>query len=80
VGGRFNVCGKCYVVARGAYWKYTRVTAQLIGPRVGSGEDERVFGDGWNQFASFTRQDLLTIAPWMKESVTRFVDGFGLGI
>ncbi|OAX44035.1 hypothetical protein K503DRAFT_579751 [Rhizopogon vinicolor AM-OR11-026] len=57
------------------------VTAQLIRPRVGGyEEDEPGSGASWNQFASFTWQDLLTIAPWMKERVTKSIDGPGLGI
>jgi hypothetical protein len=55
---------------------------QLIRPRaiIGYEQDESEFVGSWNQFASFTWHDLLTIAPWMKERVTKIIDGPGLGI
>ncbi|KAG2156301.1 hypothetical protein DEU56DRAFT_723385 [Suillus clintonianus] len=57
------------------------ITVQLIRPRaIGYEEDESEFAGSRNQFASFTWHDLLTIAPWMKERVTKFIDGPGLGI
>ncbi|KAG0709879.1 hypothetical protein DFH29DRAFT_886232 [Suillus ampliporus] len=57
------------------------VTVQVIRPRArGYVEDRSDFGASWNQFASFTWQDLLTIAPWMKERVSKIIDGPGLGI
>ncbi|KAG1892194.1 hypothetical protein F4604DRAFT_14495 [Suillus subluteus] len=58
------------------------VTVQLIRPRamIGYEQDESEFAGSWNQFASFTWHDLLTIAPWMKERVTKIIDGPGLGI
>ncbi|KAG1755449.1 hypothetical protein EDB19DRAFT_406890 [Suillus lakei] len=57
------------------------VTVQLIRPRaMGYEEDESEFASSWNQFASFTWHDLLTIAPWMKDRATKFIDGPGLGI
>ncbi|KAG1752542.1 uncharacterized protein EDB91DRAFT_1044592 [Suillus paluster] len=46
----------------------------------GMWKTESEFGASWNHFASFTWQDLLTIAPWMKERVTKVIDGPGLGI
>ncbi|KAG1873758.1 hypothetical protein DFJ58DRAFT_881970, partial [Suillus subalutaceus] len=57
------------------------VTVQLIRPRaiIGYEQDESEFAGSWNQFASFTWHDLLTIAPWMKERVTKIIDGPGLG-
>jgi len=39
-----------------------------------------VVGFGRSQYASFTWADLDCIAPWMKELVTKRVDGPGLGI
>jgi hypothetical protein len=65
-----------------AYWEHNRVIVQLIRPRaiIGYEQDESEFVGGWNQFASFTWHDLLTIAPWMKERVTKIIDGPGLGI
>ncbi|KAH0839827.1 hypothetical protein J3R83DRAFT_774 [Lanmaoa asiatica] len=38
--------------------------------------------DGINhtQFASFTSQDFLAIAPWMEERITKCIYGQGLGI
>ncbi|KAG1783051.1 hypothetical protein EV702DRAFT_240416 [Suillus placidus] len=58
------------------------VTVQLIRPRanIGYEEDESEFAGSWNRFASFTWDDLLTIAPWMKERVTKIIDGPGLGM
>lgn len=58
------------------------VMVQLIRPRaiIGYEQDESEFVGSWNQFASFTWHDLLTIAPWMKERVTKIIDGPGLGI
>jgi hypothetical protein len=58
------------------------VIVQLIRPKaiIGYEQDESDFAGSWNRFASFTWYDLLTIAPWMKERVTKVIDGPGLGI
>ncbi|KAG2042185.1 hypothetical protein BDR03DRAFT_854604 [Suillus americanus] len=58
------------------------VIVQLIRPRaiIGYEQDESEFAGSWNQFASFTWHDLLTIAPWMKGRVTKIIDGPGLGM
>ncbi|KAG2064274.1 hypothetical protein BDR04DRAFT_1130843 [Suillus decipiens] len=58
------------------------IIVQLIRSRtiIGYEQDESEFAGSWNQFASFTWHDLLTIAPWMKERVTKIIDGPGLGI
>lgn len=55
------------------------IIVQLIRPRAIIGYESE-FAGSWNQFASFTWHDLLTIAPWMKERVTKIIDGPGLGI
>jgi hypothetical protein len=39
-----------------------------------------VVGFGRSQYASFTWADLDCIAPWMKDLVTKRIDGPGLGI
>ncbi|EIM85716.1 uncharacterized protein STEHIDRAFT_169568 [Stereum hirsutum FP-91666 SS1] len=38
-----------------------------------------VVGQGRSQYASFTWDDLVAIAPWMEEHITKKVDGPGLG-
>ncbi|KAF8843087.1 hypothetical protein BDN67DRAFT_897816 [Paxillus ammoniavirescens] len=40
---------------------------------------ELVEGVGRSQFASFTWQDFLAIAPWMEKRITKFIHGQGLG-
>ncbi|PPQ66577.1 hypothetical protein CVT26_009477 [Gymnopilus dilepis] len=50
------------------------ITAQLIGsPR----DTENLFGR--NQYASFSWQDLWAIAPWMREAISKQINGAGLG-
>jgi hypothetical protein len=39
-----------------------------------------VVGFGRSQYASFTWADLDCIAPWMKDLITKRIDGPGLGI
>ncbi|KAH7887534.1 hypothetical protein F5I97DRAFT_1806379 [Phlebopus sp. FC_14] len=63
------------------------VTAQLHAPTArelatthGLQDLELLDGMGNSQFASFTWQDFLAIAPWMKERISQFIRGQGLGI
>ncbi|KAH7916270.1 hypothetical protein BJ138DRAFT_596179 [Hygrophoropsis aurantiaca] len=64
------------------------LTAQLVGPHTRDSsagplalqDVDLVVGPGRSQFASFTWQDLLVIAPWMEEMITKFINGQGLGI
>ncbi|KAH7930666.1 hypothetical protein BV22DRAFT_1101626 [Leucogyrophana mollusca] len=64
------------------------LTAQLVGPHTRDSpagslalqDIDLVVGAGRGQFASFTWQDLLVIAPWMEERITKFIDGQGLGL
>ncbi|KAI0268124.1 hypothetical protein BC834DRAFT_867974 [Gloeopeniophorella convolvens] len=63
------------------------LTAQITGPQTnapwGDGpflqDLDLVVGFGRNQYASFTWADLDCIAPWMKDIITKRIDGFGLG-
>ena len=34
---------------------------------------------GRQQYSSFTWEDLLAVAPWMDERITKKIDGAGLG-
>ncbi|KAF9226694.1 hypothetical protein BS17DRAFT_696817 [Gyrodon lividus] len=63
------------------------VTVQLRGLNArefetahGLQELELMDGIGHSQFASFTWQDVLAIAPWIEERITMFIHGQGLGI
>jgi len=65
-----------------------RLTAQITSTRTGMpwGDGpflqdlDLVVGFGRSQYASFTWADLDCIAPWMKDLVTKRIDGPGLGI
>ncbi|CAK5262843.1 unnamed protein product, partial [Mycena citricolor] len=39
-----------------------------------------ILGPGRNQYASFTWEDLWTVAPWIRESISKEIDGAGLGL
>jgi hypothetical protein len=64
-----------------------RLTAQITSPQTsmpwGDGpflqDLDLVVGFGRSQYASFTWADLDCIAPWMKDLITRRIDGPGLG-
>jgi hypothetical protein len=66
------------------------LVAQLIGPVTkhpltfveGPPFDgaELVLGSGRGQYASFDWEDLMTIAPWMREAIPRVIGGPGLGL
>ncbi|SRR6266404_3707722 len=64
-----------------------RLTAQITSPQTsmpwGDGpflqDLDLVVGFGRSQYASFTWADLDCIAPWMKDLVTKRIDGPGLG-
>lgn len=64
-----------------------RLTAQLIGPQTHKSflegpalqDLDLVVGPGRNQYASFTWEDFIAIAPWMEESITKKIVGPGLG-
>lgn len=72
-------------------WVYStilyRLTAQLIGPQTHNNfvegpvlqDVDLVVGLGRSQYASFTLEDLMTIAPWIKENITKVIFGPGLG-
>ncbi|KAJ7639058.1 hypothetical protein FB45DRAFT_739716 [Roridomyces roridus] len=58
------------------------VVAQIRGPDVSAYpalDEELIVGPGRQHYASFTWEDLFTIAPWLKDSVTKQIDGPGLG-
>ncbi|KAI0033750.1 hypothetical protein K488DRAFT_47005 [Vararia minispora EC-137] len=63
------------------------LTAQIIGPHTRTHfmdgpafqDLDLTSGPGRGQYASFTWTDLDVIAPWMKELITKRVDGLGLG-
>ncbi|KIJ69954.1 hypothetical protein HYDPIDRAFT_104624 [Hydnomerulius pinastri MD-312] len=54
--------------------------ARELGTARGLPELDLMDDIGHSQFASFTWQDFLAIAPWMEERVTKFIHGQGLGI
>lgn len=64
------------------------LVAQLLGPNTKVDPHEPpawtgadlVFGPGRGQFASLAWEDLMTIAPWLRKSVTKALDGPGLGV
>jgi hypothetical protein len=64
-----------------------RITAQIIGPRTHESfveghalqDLDLVVGLNRNQYASFTWNDMWAIAPWMKDKITKRIDGLGLG-
>ncbi|KZS97494.1 hypothetical protein SISNIDRAFT_449005 [Sistotremastrum niveocremeum HHB9708] len=68
----------------GEYWVGgMMIVAQLVTPTLPS-EDEQDLdlilpGPGRSQYASFTWNDLWAVAPWMKERITRCINGQGLG-
>jgi hypothetical protein len=72
-----------YTQSAGVY----RLTAQLIGPHTHKNffegpmlqDVDLVVGLGRNQYASFTWEDFMAIAPWMEEKVTKIIFGPGLG-
>lgn len=67
---------------------FLRLTAQITNSQTsmpwGDGpflqDLDLVVGFGRSQYASFTWADLDCIAPWMKDLVTKRIDGPGLGI
>lgn len=64
-----------------------RLAAQLIGPHTHKKfvegpvlqDVDLVVGLGRSQYASFTWEDFVAIAPWMEENVTKIIFGPGLG-
>jgi hypothetical protein len=38
-----------------------------------------IVGAGRRQYASLTWQDLWALAPWMRATITKTIDGLGLG-
>lgn len=64
-----------------------RLIAQITGPHTNKPwtdgpifqDLDLVVGQGRSQYASFTWDDLVAIAPWMEEHITKKVDGPGLG-
>lgn len=67
--------------------RVVRLIAQITSPQTsmpwGDGpflqDLDLVVGFGRSQYASFTWADLDCIAPWMKDLITRRIDGPGLG-
>ncbi|KAL1735886.1 hypothetical protein EV714DRAFT_267431 [Schizophyllum commune] len=62
----------------------SRILAQLKCPQFevddGDLEDLDIVGaPGRQQYSSFTWEDLLAVAPWMDERITKKIDGAGLG-
>lgn len=53
----------------------SRIIAQLLGPS----RDPENAAFGGHQYASFDWDDLLAIAPWMEEFITKKIEGPGLG-
>lgn len=53
----------------------SRITAQLIG----ASRDTDNILYGRHQYASFGWQDLWAIAPWMEDTITKRINGAGLG-
>ncbi|KAG6817860.1 hypothetical protein H0H87_001692 [Tephrocybe sp. NHM501043] len=86
-GGDKRWLGKGEVEEEGLRWVGSlMIIAQLVGPRTQdlSGDwpplqdVDLVNGFGRSQYASFTFEDLWAIAPWMKERITKTIDGPGL--
>lgn len=71
----------------GMYWVGPlMVTAQITGGIEDSVDNDLplrdldlLIGPGHNRFASFVFQDFLSIAPWMEDRITKFIQGPGLG-
>ena len=62
----------------------SRILAQLKCPQFevddSDLEDLDIVGaPGRQQYSSFTWEDLLAVAPWMDERITKKIDGAGLG-
>jgi hypothetical protein len=86
VGGLMSVCRlRLLSISRSS--RVTRLTAQITSTQTsmpwGDGpflqDLDLVVGFGRSQYASFTWADLDCIAPWMKDLVTKRIDGPGLG-
>ncbi|KAJ7284135.1 hypothetical protein C8J57DRAFT_1433033 [Mycena rebaudengoi] len=64
------------------------IVAQILGAGVGKVagncppplDQDLIVGSGRQQYASITWDDLFAIAPWLEETITRQIDGPGLGI
>lgn len=83
------VGGMMYVLVRSLIFNAnvsSRLIAQLLGPKthesgaLPSLQDlDLIVGPGRQQHTSFSFADLLAIAPWMEERITKMIDGPGLG-
>jgi hypothetical protein len=88
VGGLMSVCRLAFKSMRIMTPPTSRLTAQITNTQTslpwGDGpflqDLDLVVGFGRSQYASFTWADLDCIAPWMKDLVTKRIDGPGLGI
>jgi hypothetical protein len=66
---------------------FTRLTAQLIGPHTMENwtespslqDDDLIVGPGRNQYVSLGWEDLMAIAPWMDDLITKKLNELGLG-
>lgn len=88
-GGDKRWLGSGEVEEEGLHWVGPlMVIAQILGPRTRelSGDWlplqdlDLVVGAGRQQYCSFSWSDMWAIAPWLEESITRKIDGPGLGI
>jgi hypothetical protein len=87
MGGRDDVgAPSSFLVLRST--RRTRIVAQILGAGVGKVtgncppplDQDLIVGSGRQQYASITWDDLFAIAPWLEETITRQIDGPGLGI